>query len=53
MDAVVADFEAGAAELLSPMPLQTIGMSSKDRAHCFTRPTRLSRWVFYTAVNRM
>ena len=39
LDAVIADFIAGAAEWLSPRMMPITGMSSKARARCSTPPS--------------
>ena len=50
---VVADFVAGAAEVLSPTPTPTTGTSSKARARCSTRRTPAFRWACCMARSPM
>ena len=51
LDSVVADFIAGAAEVLSPNAPPITSTSSKGRAQSFIRLTPVSRWVCCMAAS--
>jgi hypothetical protein len=51
IDAVVADFVAGAAEALTPRPIRRISTSSRARVRSITPPMRQYRSACFTAAN--